>query len=139
MALRIRRKSYDNINQQAVRLVSKLSGGYAQPVNYISGRLRVDNSIYDSATARRNKRRIERVIDTANRYADNIAKVNSRINEPYINSTQYGEVMNAKLTKYPMMTYANIIPNSMRSNITAGYTPRTSQNVTTKSKGNSNG
>lgn len=130
MALRIRRKSYDDINRQAARMISRLSGGYAQPVNYINGRLSVDNEIYDSARARRNRQRIERVVNTANRYSDNIAKTNSRIDEPYMNALQYGEVTQAKRMKYPMMTYANITPNAMR---------RPQQSANTKSRGNIGG
>lgn len=130
MALRIRRKSFDDIRRQAARTVSRLSGGYAQPVDYINGRLSVDNEIYDSAKARRNRQRIERVVSTANRYQDNIAKVNGKVDEPYINSKQYEDVSNAKLTKYPMMTYANITPNAMR---------RPQQSANTKSKGNVGG
>lgn len=124
--VRVRRKSLENIKQQAVRTVSRLSGGYAQPVNYYDNKMSVDNSIYDSAKARRNRQRIERVVRTANRYAENIAKQDSRINEPYLNAKQYQGVQEAKNTKYSHFTYM-------------GVTAPWEKNAATAAKSNSNG
>ena len=106
--VRIRRKSLENIKSQAVRTVSRLSGGYAQPVDYIGGRMRVDNDIYDSAKARRNKQRIERVVKTANRYMDNIARQDKRVDEPYLSREQYNGVQEARNTKYTHFSYMGI-------------------------------
>jgi hypothetical protein len=114
MALRIRRKSVNEIQRQAEQIASRLSGGYAQPLDRFGNTLSVDREIYDSPTARRNRTRIERVVNTANRYVENISKTNSTINEPYRNAEQYRGVAQAKATKYPMMTYANITPNAMQ-------------------------
>ncbi len=102
---RIRRKSFNEIQGQAARIASRLSGGYMQPVNYTEGRLDVDRDIYDSPTARRNPRRIERVVATANRYIDNIAKINPKVDEHYRGREQYQGVQLAKNTKYPSTAY----------------------------------
>ena len=114
---RIRRKSYDNIRSQAARIVSRLSGGYGQPLNYYGNKVDVDREIYDSPQARRNQRRIERVVNAANRYTDNIAKVSPRVNEPYQNKEQYTKVIQERQTKYPNFTYMNNqVPTRPKSN-----------------------